>query len=928
MKPVRLTISAFGPYAGETTLDLGQLGDQGIYLITGDTGAGKTTIFDAITFALYGEASGNNRDASMLRSKYAAQDTPTFVDLTFLYADKEYRVRRNPEYLRPKKRGGGSGEVLTKEKAEAELHLANGEVVTGSKTVTEKIEELIGLSRHQFSQIAMIAQGDFLKLLLAPTTERAKIFRDIFNTGPYLKFQDKLKEKASESKQNYEDIQKSTRQYISGVRCAEDSIWMEEVKRLKVKPELYSAAEVRERIGSVVDEDRTRLDKIEAIREERTKRQVAVNQMLGKAREQGKALRQKTEAEELLPRMNEKLEGLEKQYRTEVEKGPERELLSRDILLEEQKLKEYGELELLLEKEKNLGQRLSSVRKTIEDSTEIVEQSETKLKRLEEELSGLENADTLHQKAVLEQEQCTKRMNDLSQLGRSLKRWKLEQRALKQIQDAYYTANVEYGLKKAEYDSMEQAYFNEQAGILAQQLKDGHPCPVCGATDHPAPAVLAEGAPDQEALERQKERVEQARNEVDRISRESGQKSGAVATMKKQIEADSEVLLQMKGTEEEIQAALDDAWKSADDRKKALETEEKLQKQRCYRRNDIKTQIPELQQKQKAAIEAKSSAQQKVAAMEAERDGLTGQIESRRAVLTYQDQKQAEDHIRSLKMKKKTMEEALEQARSTVENHKRKIEGLESTIRTLNEQLASAEMLDEENLEQENQALDVELKSLAGNITEISGRVSENRRTLAHLERQEKEQDEAERQYVLWRGLSQTANGNVGGKEKIMLETYVQMAYFDRILQRANRRFLVMSGGQYELVRRKESDNRQSQSGLELDVVDHYNGSVRSVKTLSGGESFMASLSLALGLSDEIQSSAGGIRLETMFVDEGFGSLDEEALNQAMKALGGLAEGNRLVGIISHVAELKERIDKQIVVTKEKSGGSRVTINL
>ena len=736
MKPVRLTISAFGPYAGETTLDLGQLGDQGIYLITGDTGAGKTTIFDAITFALYGEASGNNRDASMLRSKYAAQDTPTFVDLTFLYADKEYRVRRNPEYLRPKKRGGGSGEVLTKEKAEAELHLANGEVVTGSKTVTEKIEELIGLSRHQFSQIAMIAQGDFLKLLLAPTTERAKIFRDIFNTGPYLKFQDKLKEKASESKQNYEDIQKSTRQYISGVRCAEDSIWMEEVKRLKVKPELYSAAEVRERIGSVVDEDRTRLDKIEAIREERTKRQVAVNQMLGKAREQGKALRQKTEAEELLPRMNEKLEGVEKQYRTEVEKGPERELLSRDILLEEQKLKEYGELELLLEKEKNLGQRLSSVRKTIEDSTEIVEQSETKLKRLEEELSGLENADTLHQKAVLEQEQCTKRMNDLSQLGRSLKRWKLEQRALKQIQDAYYTANVEYGLKKAEYDSMEQAYFNEQAGILAQQLKDGHPCPVCGATDHPAPAVLAEGAPDQEALERQKERVEQARNEVDRISRESGQKSGAVATMKKQIEADSEVLLQMKGTKEEIQAALDDAWKSADDRKKALETEEKLQKQRCYRRNDIKTQIPELQQKQKAAIEAKSSAQQKVAAMEAERDGLTGQIESRRAVLTYQDQKQAEDHIRSLKMKKKTMEEALEQARSTVENHKRKIEGLESTIRTLNEQLASAEMLDEENLEQENQALDVELKSLAGNITEISGRVSENRRTLAHLERQ------------------------------------------------------------------------------------------------------------------------------------------------------------------------------------------------
>ena len=240
--------------------------------------------------------------------------------------------------------------------------------------------------------------------------------------------------------------------------------------------------------------------------------------------------------------------------------------------------------------------------------------------------------------------------------------------------------------------------------------------------------------------------------------------------------------------------------------------------------------------------------------------------------------------------------------------------------------MSCAEHLDVEGLETENRELAEQLQQLSDRITELSGRLSENRRTLDHLGRQEKELKDAEHQNILWNGLSQTANGGWGGKGKVMLETYVQMSYFDRILIRANRRLLVMSSGQYELARQKESDNKQTQTGLDLEVIDHYNGSVRSVKTLSGGESFQASLSLALGLSDEIQAYAGGIRLESMFVDEGFGSLDEESLNQAIRALNDLSEGNRLVGIISHVSELKERIDKQIVVTKEKSGGSRVQI--
>ncbi|MBR7148169.1 MAG: SMC family ATPase [Firmicutes bacterium] len=930
MKPLKLTISAFGPYAGETNLDLTQLGEQGLYLITGDTGAGKTTIFDAITFALYGEASGNNRDASMMRSKYANITTPTFVELTFSYAGKEYRVRRNPDYMRLDRRAKMTDqnpvEKLVKEGAKAILWLPDGRVIESVKEVTRKIEEIVGLTRNQFCQIAMIAQGDFLKLLLAPTTERSRIFREIFNTTPYMKFQEKLKEKASEAKQKYDDLQRSNRQYVAGIRCAEDGPLMEEIRTLRDHPEQYSTSETIDMLRKVIDEDQMKKEEYEKNQKEISRKQEVVNQSLGKAREQVKARFQKLAAEESLVGLNEKLVELEALYQEELRKAPELEKVTHLIPVEEQNLKQYGELEMLLGKAAALGQKREFLNRTVGENGKVLQEAEQKIRALETEIKELENAEVLYQKAVTDREQCIKRMEELGALGRSLKKWKVEQRTLKQLQDAYYTANVEYGLRKAEYDSMEQAYFNEQAGILAQQLEEGIPCPVCGALEHPVPAVLTDKAPDKEDLERQKQRVEQARTEVDRISQESGQKAGIVEAMRRQITADAELLLQCGEPVDEIQTALDVAWKKADDQKTVLMESERTLKQKCIRKAEIQKQIPEMHQSQKKAADEKAAAQQQVAAVEAENRALTEQIEALRMKLTYQTKKQAEECIRGLKLKKKTLEETRERARKAVEDQKRNIEGLNSTIHTLEQQLSCAEHLDVEGLETENRELAEQLQQLSDRITELSGRLSENRRTLDHLGRQEKELKDAEHQNILWNGLSQTANGGWGGKGKVMLETYVQMSYFDRILIRANRRLLVMSSGQYELARQKESDNKQTQTGLDLEVIDHYNGSVRSVKTLSGGESFQASLSLALGLSDEIQAYAGGIRLESMFVDEGFGSLDEESLNQAIRALSDLAEGNRLVGIISHVSELKERIDKQIVVTKEKSGGSRVQI--
>ena len=281
-----------------------------------------------------------------------------------------------------------------------------------------------------------------------------------------------------------------------------------------------------------------------------------------------------------------------------------------------------------------------------------------------------------------------------------------------------------------------------------------------------------------------------------------------------------------------------------------------------------------------------------------------------------------------LEMLKNTIEEAIEKEKTNFENNEKNIAAIKSRVEENQKLLATAKEIDVFALQCKQAELKGEKESVMTLQKSVHSQRVANVISLENIKQKSDEINVVEEKWMWVKSLSNTANGNISGKEKIMLETYIQMTYFDRIINRANSRLLVMSGGQYELVRRKEAENNRSQSGLELDVTDHYNGTKRSVKTLSGGESFMASLSLALGLSDEIQSSAGGIRLDTMFVDEGFGSLDEESLSQAIRALSSLAEGNRLVGIISHVNELKERIEKQIVVKKEKSGGSRVSIVL
>jgi len=919
MRPIKLTLSAFGPYAGITELDMDRLGSQGLYLITGDTGAGKTTIFDAITFALYGEASGENREANMLRSKYADPDTPTSIELIFSYAGKEYRVTRSPEYERPAKRGTG----MTTQKADAELVYPDGRIVTKTRDVTNSIQEIIGIDRNQFTQIAMIAQGDFLKLLLAPTEDRKKIFRQIFKTELYQNLQEKLKEESGRLGKEYEMLKNSIQQYINGVSCSEDDVLNIELE--KAKDGYLLTVDTIVLIKKIIDGDETkyhelngRLGKIEKLLEQ-------VNARLGKAVEINKARSGLTSAKEKIQKAEPELRELFSQYEAEKQKQPEVDALSDTITTERNKLPQYDELEntrkALAAKRKERQEKESTFSKWVAS----LETETSHREAAKKELETLKNAGVEKEKLLGYNKTLLDRQSELSKLTKDLKIYDKLSNDLCAAQKKYLDATHIAESRHKEYSTKSKAFLDEQAGILASTLEEGSKCPVCGSTEHPEPAIPSPSAPSRAEIDTAKEAWTKAQSSATELSVRAGELNGQVESKKADIFTRSSELIgkcQFDEIAPQVEAASAKLNLSLGENDEKIKAEEAKVK----RAAELNLQVPQIEACINTLSTDISDAKTVNAALDQNIQSLAETLEKLLKTLEYESKVKAEEAVAILENKRKQLKQTLDKAQKAYTDCKSGVDSLNGTIKALIAQLKDAEEIDIEAEKKQQSELTREKKTLSEKITQLSSRLDQNNGALRNIQERGDRLSEVETNWIWAKALSNTANGNLSGKEKIMLETYIQMTYFDRILARANTRFMVMSGGQYELKRRIEADNNRSQSGLELDVIDHYNGTERSVKTLSGGESFKASLSLALGLSDEIQSSAGGIRLDTMFVDEGFGSLDEESLQQAMRALYGLTEGNRLVGIISHVSELKEKIDKQIVVTKEKSGGSRAKI--
>ncbi|MGN0335574.1 MAG: AAA family ATPase [Lachnospiraceae bacterium] len=1146
MKPLKLIISAFGPYAERTEIDFERLGSQNLFLVTGDTGAGKTTIFDAITFALYGEASGTVRDKGMFRSKYAGENTPTFVELTFLYQGKKYHVRRNPEYLRPKGRGTG----FTMQKAEAELVFPDErQPVCKATEVTRAITELLGLDYKQFTQIAMIAQGDFQKLLLADTVQRGEIFRQIFHTKIYKDIQEKLKEEERKCREQYEELKRKTVQSLNGVVCDETTAEGFEFQDLKEKG-------FEGRIERSLELLLQMLTKQEKLREQFKKEETGLakkieteNQLLGQAKqekllrkeldcmqeklEHAKALEErekeafdripewKKEAEELRERIrigNERLEihrNLRTQQRTEADqqaaleaaqrshrsKTEEKELLAEKLKAEKAEaegLKETGaeaeKVSAQIKEQKNRQRMIGSLleaqstwkpkiweadQKTAEgkakmaaweaeeaDLLQQIEQKngldvklvtvqrerEQKLTELEKEKERFRDSPVDFERYQREQEAIENFMGQLGKLERRVQGFEAAVISLKQLQGVYLNHAEVRDRKREKYQRMEQLFLDAQAGVLAKKLEEGMACPVCGSLHHPKLAVIPAEVPEKQQLDQKKEELAEAEGQVQEISarilaaREALQKEAsendaeiqrmnaaadvpavreefgqasfedAVAVWKRVLSAQKkvkeqelsactvkkeqadrdqkrltelEILIrsQLKALDalkqeqekqileavkqreeqkkqaaelkrkrevlrEEIAACANEraGWKvqleSAEKQLKELDVRQDTQKlleqslkdlseyqtilqKKQNRKRDLEEQIPKTEEEVKKLDSELVELALRMEAMRAELRNRSAQIAELKTKLQGESPEETQKRTEDDRKHKEALEQKIEKTELDYRNARTAVRELLSAMNALENQLKDQKGPDEEKILEKKSILDKQKEEIQERHRQVFAVQRANKKVYEDVQQWQSEIIRAEQKYMWMKSLSDTANGTLTGKQKVELETYIQMACLDRILQRANIRLLMMSGNQYELKRQEEAGNKRDKAGLELNVIDHYNGTERSVRTLSGGETFKASLSLALGLADEIQAGAGGISLDAMFIDEGFGSLDEESLNQAMKALSDLADGKRMVGIISHVSELKERIDHKIIVTKNRSGesvGSRIEI--
>lgn len=923
MRPLHLTLSAFGPYAGQVEIPLEQLGERGLYLITGDTGAGKTTLFDAITYALYGEPSGDNRDPSMFRSKYAQPDTPTWVELVFSYGGQTYTVRRSPEYERPAKRGGGT----TLQRAEAELHFPDGRLVTKTREVTGEIVNIIGLDRSQFAQIAMIAQGDFLKLLLADTRSRQEIFRKLFPTRGYMVFQEKVKSESGALQRECEAARASVKQYIDGVLCPQEDPMYPQWERAWAGE--LPIQETVELLEALLEQDRERDTQCSEELEQLDGELNAVTTLLAKAEELEKA---KSQLEEALARRETckaQWEAAQQQLEAQTAQAPQLDSLRAQLADLEAELPRYQELEQLRQ---NLTAQTQSIRQQsaqLEGQESEQKQREKKLEQGRQERAGLEEAGAQRERLLGQQTRAQEQSQQLEELNTLLAGCRQARVNLEGAQKRYGVARQKAQAAQEDYTGKNQAFLDEQAGVLAQQLAEGQPCPVCGSLTHPAPAQLSQGAPTEEELNRVKQAWETAQQTASTWSVEAGKARTALEEREQRLRSQMAHVLPEQGADQpldQVAQSIQEAQRKAQEALDQVRGQLGQVEAALARKRQLDTQIPQQEQRLGELEQAIASAREQLAGANSRREELQGQIHTLEGQLRYPQAEQARQEQSDLKGKLQRLKEAQTQAQRQANAAQLALTGAEEAVKQLKQLVEQSQPMDVVAQRARSQELTLRRAQLTAIQRELHTRITTNRTALEQIQGKTAQLTQLEQRYTWVRVLSNTVNGTLPGKEKIALETYVQMTFFDRILRRANLRLLVMTGGQYELKRRREAAGSRGQSGLEMDVIDHYNGTQRSVKSLSGGESFQASLALALGLSDEIQSSAGGIRLDTMFVDEGFGSLDEESLNKAMGALGDLAQGNRLVGIISHVSELKEKIDKQIVVRKDRTGGSRVEI--
>ena len=967
MRPLRLTLSAFGPYAAETVLELAKLGRGGLYLVTGDTGAGKTTLFDAITYALYDHSSGGVREGTMLRCKYAGPKTPTFVELEFEVNGQRYTVRRNPEYQRPKNRGEG----MTTEKADATLTYSDGRPpVTKAKDVTAAVQEIIGLDYSQFCQIAMIAQGQFTKLLNASTEERSRIFRKLFRTQRYARLQERLQAESAALSQQRTTQNAKLDSLLSGIRFSPDDPDADALAALNAQTEPETALALLE---GLLARQQTAQETVAAALKDTEAKLDEVQRQLGAAQQARQLAAQLAAKQAELTAALPVLEAARAESARHAGDAAQLDVLAGQVTQAQTALAAYDELDTLCHQQQAARDAAQLAAAKAKAKRTQLAALDTALAAAEKELTALEDAPTRLLALQNREKELAQRRTALTTLNQRLAACQQQAQKAHRAQDAYRTAAEAKEQAHARRDALDKAFLDAQAGLLAQALADGAPCPVCGSVHHPAKAQLPHTAPTQAQVDAAKQEAEKADALAQTASTAAQSALAAADEARRSLRRDAESLLPERFTSPDGTVQL--TFKGMN----AVLTEEacalhaaqaecvaalRQAEADCARRTALEADRQAKSRQRPALEQAAAEADSTAAAQNASADALEQQTAAARAALPYPQRAEAQAALDALEASRTALRTGMERAQHSLKQAEQAYAAAKAAVDALQTQQATAETAGPaqpleflqaeqayaaakaavdalqtqqataetagpaqplEFLQAEQARLAAARTALREQAQQLAAQRLPNRAAAEKYRTAAEARTQLEQRWQWVSALAATAGGTLTSKQKIKLEAYIQMNYLDRILRHANTRLMQMTAGQYEL-ERIGAENQRSQSGLDLGIIDHYNGTRRSVKTLSGGESFKASLALALGLSDEVQSAAGGIRLDTLFLDEGFGSLDDESLEQAMRVLAGLTEGDRLVGIISHVGALKDRIDRQVVVRKARTGGSTVEL--
>lgn len=1038
MRPIYLEISGFGAYVEKQVIDFSCLDGKNIFVITGPTGSGKTTIFDAISYALYGTASGSSREGKSVRSDYADDTVDTYVELIFEVKGVQYKIRRNPDYYKKKVKGEGLKKISDK----VELVMPDGKVFVKKTDVSSRVKDILGIDKDQFRQIVMLPQGEFKKMLESNSNEKEKIFRKVFNTDRFNRFQEYIGKKTADMLQEISSMMNQKSIHIGTIECNNDE-------------ELYNAINSEDKDSEyivsmtkrLIEKDIKESNNIKKDIDNKKKEIINLVDEKSKGIQINKDLQEKKDIEykkdtlnARLPIVKENENLLSKARRALKVKVIDDNLIDKkkDVKIEERSLEDINKNIIKINDECILNESLLNIEVSKEKEREELSNKIAELNRYVDRIKGYDNKkkdlqdisirlkkerDELennkrqvsilrgncdeYEKMISKLKETKIKIEEKRNEYREVNQFKLEledyiDKCIKRntVVDHHTDKSKEYDIKQKEvlikknkYDELEEEFRREQAGILAQKLEDGVKCPVCGSIHHPEPAILSKQVVNEEELKQYKRAYEELEaeknnkyNEVQKLFSDIKNFNENIEEIKlKLIDRDSSCEYIFKDTTlrnakvflKEVDRRLSTIKNEGDKMRGEINAEESTNKSLNESRLEIKrleASIEQLSITINEEIKVESQYNTEIKSLENDIpqeirsevllnnkiDSMSKQLRSMKEALNkcQDDLSKKKIELASEKAKAKSKKEYIDTLLSDIKNlecqlsqslidmnfkdyndyiesimDEEQITELDNNIRDYYENIASINELYKSLEEKTNGVLPIDISLIEDKIAKctdeenllidtnnkIVNRVSNNKKAVKHINDIQDKIADKEARYKLYSKINNASNGN--NKSKISFERFVLAAYFNDVIEAANIRLNQLSDGRFQLSRRESViDGRKRKEGLEIDVYDYYTGKSRPVGTLSGGESFKASLALALGLSDVIQSYAGGVEMNTMFVDEGFGSLDEESLDNAIDCLLDLQSGGRLVGIISHVQAIKDRIGTRIEVTKDISG--------